>query len=285
MEVLAMRKFLFLAVFILAATNLQSDAPPEWKQLAPGLDLAIFKARHPATLGDSKITVLRIDPNSWNLEFAGLSQNGGDRNGYTARGWCAKNNFTAAINAGMFQEGDGRTHVGYLRSGDHVNSRRITSYQSVTAFGPRTAGKPRFHMFDLQKPAIEIPTIAQDYMLVAQNLRLVQRPGIDKWRPQKKKASETALGEDEAGRILFIFARSPFSMYELNEELLHANISLVAAQYLEGGPEAQLYLHTGNTEMEMFGSFETSFIENNSNDESWPIPNVLAIRPRGTPSH
>jgi len=103
---------------------------------------------------------------------------------------------------------------------------------------------------------------------------------MDKWRPQNKKASETALGEDATGRILFIFARSPFSMYELNEELLHARIGIVAAQYLEGGPEAQLYVHIGNSEMEMFGSYETAFEESDTNSESWPIPNVLAIRPR-----
>ena len=97
-------------------------------------------------------------------------------------------------------------------------------------------------------------------------------------------ASETALGEDDAGRILFIFTRSPFSGYELNEELLHARIGLVAAQYLEGGPEAQLYVHAGKNEMEMFGSYETSFAESDKNSEAWPIPNVLAIKPRNAPA-
>jgi hypothetical protein len=58
---------------------------------------------------------------------------------------------------------------------------------------------------------------------------------------------------------------------------------LVAAQHLEGGPEAQLYLHVGGTEIEMFGSYETSFKENDDNTAPWPVPNVLGVRLR--PGH
>ncbi len=273
-----------VAIFtvIVSAIALGAGGGPAWKTLAPGLEITVFKAAHPSAQGDSNITVLRIDPNQWDLSFLGLSQTGGS-SGLTARRWAAKQGFTAVINAGMFQ-GDGKTHVGYLRAGEHVNSKRITSYQSVAAVGPRSDQLPRFRIFDLEKPAAEIPSIAKDYSLVVQNLRLIQRPGVDKWHPQEKKASETALGEDDAGHILFIFARSPFSMYELNEELLHAHIGLVAAQYLEGGPEAQLYIHVGSTELEMFGSYETAFEESDKNSEPWPIPNVLAIRPRNAKS-
>ncbi|HEV8492731.1 MAG TPA: phosphodiester glycosidase family protein [Candidatus Angelobacter sp.] len=270
-------KRLILAIAVFVAVNLNGAAAPEWKTLAPGLEITTFKAAHPVPQGKSNITVLRIDPTRWELVFAGVSQSGGAST--SAKQWCARNKLTAAINAGMFQQ-DGRTHVGYLRSGDHVNSRRIASYQSVVAFGPHSDGKPPFHIFDLNKPAAELPAIAKEYQLTVQNLRLIQRPGVDKWHQDKKRASEAALGEDDAGRILFIFTRSPFTMYELNEELLKANIGLVAAQYLEGGPEAQLYVHAGQTEMEMFGSYETGFSPDDQNDETWPVPNVLGIRPK-----
>jgi hypothetical protein len=253
-------------------------SPPEWKSLAPGLEIKSFKGIHPVPQGDSTITVLRIDPAFWDLEFAGTSQ-GGQSEELTAREWCARKKFTVAINAGMFRDNDG-SHAGYLRFGDHVYSRRITSYQSVAAFNPRDSNRPRFHIFDVSSPRIEVPDIVKDYNLVVQNLRLIQRPGLNKWSQQDKRASETALGEDETGRILFVFARSPFSMSELNQELLAARIGLVAAQYLEGGPEAQLYVHVGKTELEMFGSYETAFEESDTNSKSWPIPNVLAIRPR-----
>jgi len=74
-------------------------------------------------------------------------------------------------------------------------------------------------------------------------------------------------------------------MHDLNNELLAAGIGIVAAQHLEGGPEAQLYLHVGSLEMEMYGSYETSFRENDSNSAAWPVPNILGLRPRSTTSH
>lgn len=88
------------------------------------------------------------------------------------------------------------------------------------------------------------------------------------------------MGEDTQGRILFIFSRSPFTMHDLNRELLSMGIGVVAAQHLEGGPEAQLYLHVGDEELETFGSYETSFRENDDNAAPWPVPNVLGIRRR-----
>ena len=71
-------------------------------------------------------------------------------------------------------------------------------------------------------------------------------------------------------------------MHDLNQELLGAGIGIVAAQHLEGGPEAQLYFRAGGVEKEMFGSYETSYQENDANAFPWPIPNVLAVRPRQT---
>src|SRR5271157_5283895 len=124
-----MRKRFVLMALIMVTASVYGGGTPEWKELATGLEVAVFKAAHPSAQGYSKITVLRIDPNLWDLEFAGLSQTG-EHTRLTARGWCASRGFTAAINAGMFQE-DQRTHVGYLRFGEHVNARRITSYQSV----------------------------------------------------------------------------------------------------------------------------------------------------------
>ena len=113
----------------------------------------------------------------------------------------------------------------------------------------------------------------------------LKRPGANQWSQQSRQWSEAALGEDDAGRILFIYSRSPFSMHDLNNELLAAGIGIVAAQHLEGGPEAQFYLHVGSFEMEMYGSYETSFRENDSNSSALPVPNILGLRPRATGSH
>lgn len=249
-----------------------------WQSLAPGMDLATFSASQPSSAGDSRITVLRIDPELWSLEFFGLSLNDESR-GRTARQWSTAHGLTAAINAGMFGT-DYRTHIGYLRFREHVNNDNVNGYQSVAAFDPRRDGLPRFRIFDLDSPGVSMETISRDYASAVQNLRMIKRPGQNRWRQQEKTWSEAALGEDEAGRILFIFCRSPYTMHDLNNELLRLDIGLVAAQHLEGGSQAQLYVNAGDVEFEISGSHGTSFHENDGISVAWPIPNILGVRPR-----
>jgi hypothetical protein len=230
-------------------------------------------------VGDSRIAVLRIDPALWQLELVGVSQNK-ESSGHTAREWCQKYSLAAAINAGMYDT-DGKTHVGYLGSAAGVNNSHVNNYQSVAAFDPQDAAKAApFRIFDLDAPGVTFAAITKDYASLTQNLRLIKRPGTNQWPQQQRKWSEAALGEDSKGHVLFIFSRSPFTMHDLNQELLSAGIGLVAAQHLEGGPEAQLYLHVGKVEREMFGSYETGFRESDANARPWEIPNVIAVRPR-----
>jgi hypothetical protein len=241
-----MRAILYF-VFLLHSHPVISASP--WQSLTPGMDLGTFSTSQPSRFGDSRITILRIDPDLWSLEFVGISRDGG--RGRTARQWSEIHAFTAVINAGMFAT-DYKTHVGYLRFRDHVNNGRVNQYQSVAAFDPRHKGLSRFRIFDLDNPGINMETILR----------------------------EAALGEDESGRILFIFCRSPYTMHDLNNELLGLDIGLVSAQHLEGGPEAQLYLRAGEVELEFSGSYETSFRENNDISIAWPIPNILGVQPR-----
>jgi Phosphodiester glycosidase len=255
-----------------------STAPtPKWHSLAPGMDLAYVG---PGETDTARIAVLRMDPRLWELDVMGKSRTG-ESAGHSAREWCGQHKYAAAINAGMFAT-DGKTHLGYLRFREHVNNSGVNNYQSVAAFDSRRDGVPLFRIFDLDATGVSMTTIGRDYASAAQNLRLVKRPGLNQWGQQSRKWSEAALGEDSAGRVLFIFSRTPYSMHDLNRELLAAGIGLVAAQHLEGGPEAQLYVHIGETELEIFGSYQTSFREDDSNAKAWPVPNVLAVRRRSS---
>jgi hypothetical protein len=270
-----MRAILFYVLLQLTSPGMAQDT---WQSLAPGMELGTFLASRPSSSGDSRISVLRIDPNRWSLEFIGQSLNG-ETSGQTARQWSKANGLAAAINAGMFAT-DYSTHIGYLRFRDHVNNDNVNAYQSVAAFDPRREGLPQFRIFDLDSPGVSMATILRDYASAIQNLRLIKRPGQNVWRQQEKMWSEAALGEDESGRILFIFCRSPYTMHDLNDELLGLGIGLVAAQHLEGGPQAQLYIKTGEVKIEMSGSHGTSFRDNSEMSAAWSIPNVLGVRPR-----
>lgn len=258
---------------------IQNPEINNWKIIAPGLELKIISSVRASSSDDSGINILRIDPGQWELVFAGISQSEKDSL-KTAREWCKSKKFVAAINAGMFAT-DYKTHTGYLKHNDHVNSRYINNYQSVLAFNP-VHGKDitPFQIFDLDAPGITMKSIQNGYNSVIQNLRLIKKPGINVWKQQDRKWSEAAIGEDKKGRILFIFRRAPMSMHDINEKLLKSDIGIVAAQHLEGGPESQLYLKIDNFELSYCGSYETSFNENDDNSSAWPIPNIIGIKAR-----
>lgn len=268
-----------IAVVLLLALAAPDPTAASWQSLAPGLDLCHVTAAEPSPFGDSRITVVRLDPAHWALTVASVCQPG---HGATrsARQWALDHGLTVAINAGMFAT-DHRTHVGYLRYKDHVNSGHVNAYQSVAAFDPRPGCEvPSFRIFDLDEPGVTMTAILDDYASALQNLRLIKRPGENRWHSRDQMWSEAALGEDGAGRILLIFSRSPFTMPDLNRELLAAGLDLVAAQHLEGGPEAQLYLRVGDLEIEEVGSYETGFHESDDNTHGWALPFVLGARPR-----
>jgi hypothetical protein len=252
-------------------------ADSNWTTLSDGLDLGRFKAERATVAGDSIVTILRIDPTYWELKV--LTVSGADEKyPLTAREWSETHGLVAAINAGMFQS-DRRTHVGYMKCGAHINSSGVNNYYSALAFAPADSALPPYRLFDLPENATkrEIERIAGQYAHVIQNLRLIKRPRENRWSQQKKMWSEAALGEDSEGRMLFIFCRSPYTMHDLNSILLDLPIDLVAAQHLEGGPEAQLYLSLGDTELELNGSYETNFNTNDANSIAWSIPNVIGI--------
>jgi hypothetical protein len=266
-------------VLVSLLSCLEAGTSSGWQLLSPGMELKYLAVTRPNVTTGASVTVLRIDPHLWELEIMGTSRTG-ETSGHTAREWCEAHQLTAAINAGMFKT-DGKTHVGFMRFGEHLNNGRVNSYQSVAAFDARDPGSlAPFRIFDLDRPGVTLASILKDYRSAVQNLRLIKRPGANQWSQQDRMWSEAALGEDSSGRVLFLFSREPFSMHDLNEQLLSAGIGLVAAQHLEGGPEAQLYLRIGEMQLESFGSYETSFQENNSNAKPWPIPNVLGVRPR-----
>jgi hypothetical protein len=260
-----------LLATLLFVSRLSAQSP--WQSLAPGLEWGTFHANAATPVGDATLTVLRIDPQLWELKALSISETG-DAQGMTARQWCERHPLVAATNAGMFMT-DYRTHVGIMKNRRHTNAARFNGYQSVAAFDPVSDSLPPFRIFDLDEH--EQADIERDYRGLVQNLRLIKKPGINRWGQQPKKWSEAALGEDKDGNILFIFARSPYSMRDFNQLLLGLPIGLVAAQHLEGGPEAQLYFQFGTTSFEGFGSYETGFYESDANDRAWAVPNVLGI--------
>ncbi len=250
-------------------------AATPWTTLEPGLELGEFYGKTPSLFSSGKITILRIDPKLWDIRLYTRQKHGYDKN-LSAQEWSKQHNLTAAINAGMYLQ-DRYTHVGYLQTGELTQSTRVTRYLSLAAFSPKDSSAIPFRIFDLDEKGVDFDQIIQNYDQVVQNLRLIKRPGQNRWNQQDKRWNEAALGEDKQGRALFIYSRSLLSMHDLNNTLLELPIDLVTAQHLEGGKEAQLYInHPKHTE-EIRNSFENPFLGTSNQLQGWPIPNVIGI--------
>ena len=264
---------LLLVLSGLAAAPAVSATEVAWRSVATGVDYAAITLQPKPSIGDGVLHVVRVDPSKAGVRSLAISQAGGRTR--TARQWREEHKLVAVINAGMY-ETDFSTHTGFFRIGEHVNSSRwVKSYQSVLVLGPRKAGLPAADVRDAVSGAGS--GAHDDYGTVIQNLRLIRGPGVNVWKENKKRWSEAAIALDRDGKLLLLFCRSPFSMHELNEVLLASPLGIVRAMHVEGGPEASLSLKGGGIELDLSGSYETGFVENDDNKEQWPLPNVIGI--------
>ncbi len=244
-----------------------------WQALEPGLEVGLFAG--PAADGDGRpIAIVRIDPARYELRLLNASAPG-EGTLRTARAWAGRAGAAAAINASMYQE-DYRTSVSLMRTRHHVNQRRVSKDRSVLAFDPVVRGATPVRIID--RDCEDLESAAKGYGTLVQSIRLVSCDRKNVWAPSDRRFSTAAIGVDGKGRILFIHARTPWPVHELVNALLALPIDLRRAMYVEGGPEAQLFVRGGGREHEWVGGFE--HLPQAENREPWPVPNVVAAVPR-----
>ena len=244
-----------------------------WRELQAGLAYRIYRLDPKPSCGDGRLHVLRIEPERARLVALTASARQGEP--HTAAEWCRAGGLVAAINLGMFQA-DLRSNVGYARIGTHVNSRGWNRYQAALGFDPAKPGLAAAQMVDLDEAGAR--DRLADYGTVVQNLRLIKAPGANRWTEQPRRWSEAAVAQDDRGRLLFLFTRSPFAMAELNRLVLGLDLGVVRAMHVEGGPEASFSLHVGGIHVDLAGGYETGFAEGCAEGSGqWQIPNVLGV--------
>ena len=198
-----------------------------------------------------------------------------DRKPRTAAAWCRERKLAVAINLGMYAE-DKLTNVGHAHGPGHVNNAHWSEkYKSVLVFAPKRARLPAAALIDLDAPGAQ--AALSGYGGAVQNLRLIRAPGQGVWGKQERRWSEAAVAADSAGRILFIFSRQPWAMNELRVLRVTLPLGITSAMHVEGGPEASLSIHAGGVDLDLNGSYETGFNENDGEKAQWPIPNVLGV--------
>ena len=232
----------------------------------------------PATkseIGDSKITILRINPKFYTFRLLESVRYKDQRR--TAAQWCQQEKLVACINAGMYQP-DGR-NVGYMRNYKSVNNAAFNADNCLLAFNPADSLRAEIKLIDRGCEA-DWEQQAQRYHSVSQSVRMIDCHRNNTWAQQPKKWSSVVWGIDNDGQALMIFCRSPYTMHDYVDILLQSPLNIQQAMYLEGGPEASLYVKSGRTERNLFGSYETGFTENDDSRAAFTLPNVIGIVPK-----
>ena len=245
-----------------------------WQPIEPGLELGTFAAPQKSQYGDSKVRILRIDPQHFELRVLSASH-AADGQSKTAREWLYSGGLVAAINPSMFQK-DMKTSVSLMKNRHHTNHPRLSGDKMLLAFDPAPGEKlPSVQLVD--RECDDFTKLEPQYGSWVQSIRMLSCKGENVWAQQNKTWSIAALGTDTKGRVLFIHARSPYSVHDFVKILQALPIDIARAMYAEGGPEAQLAVMQGKQIHEFVGSFETGFHEDDTNVAAWPIPNVVGI--------
>jgi hypothetical protein len=246
----------------------------KWIKADEGLDYAEVDASIKCNIGDSKITIIRINPKFY--EFKLLSSKETRTGIKTIDQWAKKHKLVAAINAGMYQS-DYATNTGFMKNFDFVNNPRMhKDYNLVTAFSPKSEALPPFQIIDIKCQNWD--ELKDQYNCYAQGIRMVNCDRVNKWSKQEKHWSIAAISEDKDGNALFLFSRTPYSVHDFNNIILELPIKATKTMYLEGGPEASLFLDYNRHQIQKMGSYETSFKENNLNIVYWEIPNIIGVK-------
>ncbi len=264
---------LLFLVFVLAGlAHGRQNGPKNWKKIDQGLHIGIFEAPQKSILGDSAVTVLKINPDFYSFKVLCSSEH--DQKPKTTKQWCEKFGLIAAINAGMFQK-DRLTHVSLMKNYDHYNNPRLSKNKAVLAFNPIDSSLPDIQIIDREFQPFE--KLKDKYHTLIQNIRMVTVKQKNVWSRQEEQWSIAAMGIDKQGNVLFIFSRSPYSVHDFINILLALPISLYNAMYLEGGPTASLYFKHKEFEKELHGGYELG-IETKSDDNRAPaVPNVIGM--------
>jgi len=228
-----------------------------------------------AAVGDRLITLVRIDPEQYDFRLLTAAEHGQR----TAPDWVEDFDLTGVINASMFRSD--LTSTGLMVDGDKVHSRRVNgAFGAFFAFGPRRDGLPAVSLYGRGCPGFDLDAIRSGYRVVVQNYRMLDCQGKGLAWKDPKGYSVAAVGVDRKRRVVFIHSRTPYRVRDLNAMLAAPRLGITAAMFVEGGPEASLYVKTERHTVRGIGSFESGFFLDDSNALFWPIPNVIGFAPR-----
>lgn len=266
----------FLFYFGLFYVNGQEIREIRWKTLQDGLLYCELDAPEKSILNDSKLTILKVDPLKFNFRLLSASEHG--RKNRSADEWGQEFRMNVIINAGMFNPTKACTNKGYMRNYSHVNNSRFNkAYNVMMALNPKNKSKRSFQLFDLTHDRWD--SIKPLYQSFCQGMRMIDWNGVPlAWDKRPGQSCSMVIGAtDTDGNIYFVFTRSPYTHQKVIKFLMDMPLNIRTTVYLEGGPEASLYINSGDSIISKYGSYVSKTYARDDNDHFWKIPNVIGI--------
>jgi Phosphodiester glycosidase len=236
------------------------------RQLGEGVEL---RRHRPGSDSQAPmISALYVDPSRYELRLLTAQNDGPAR---TVKQWCTDFGLLAGVNASMYLPNLRST--GWMIAEDRVNNGAVNpAFGGILAFGSRREGIPPFRFFATDCEDSVRARVRRDYRSLVQNYRLLdcEAEGIG-WKDPKKYSS-AAVGLDERGWIVFLHSGDPCRTTDLGRWLAEAEWGLKAAHFVEGGPDATLYVRWQSGELEVVGSYQSM-----ASTRAREVPNVLGL--------
>lgn len=254
------------------------DFVVSWTNIGNGVDWCETDAPLRSILGDSKLTILKIDASK--VDFELVTASSGGKKPYTVDKWADSLGFSIVFNAGMYDLAKPLTARGLMKNGKHYNQPAVKpEWNTMLALNPHDSTRNDCALFDLQQHSVE--DLKKQYDCLLQSLRMLDGNGKPtNWKKRVQSCSMLVIAEDDAHNLYLIFTRSPYTHNTMIGFLQQFPMKLKNAMYLEGGPETSLYVNIGETKIEKVGSYVSQTYETDANDHFWPLPNVIGIRIR-----
>ena len=253
-------------LIILLACGVLNAQSVQWKTIDNGFEVGTYISPQLSLLDNSTMTILRVDPELYKFDIMH------EEYGHTADKWAKDNKFLAVVNAGMY-DGHG-VNMGAMKHYDKVYNPKLNAYNAILAFNPVSEGLPSIDILDAVY--VNVSSKLRMYNSYTQSIRMVSLSRHNMWRQVDRMWSVVVVAIDMTGKVLFIHCRSPYTMHDFINIVLRSPLDIRNMMYLEGGPEASLYVNHCDVEVSRVGSYETDFFDN-SNNRFWNIPNVIGI--------
>jgi len=243
----------------------------QWQRLEPGLELAQAKAPVASASGDSRITILRAELRRFALTLRSAKTLRTENR--TAKVWAQTSGLVAAINAGLFAK-DYKTNVGLMIDRRAINNARLNKFGALLGFNRKSRRLPQAAIIDRHCKSVR--RFKRQYHTIVQVPRLWSCRGKNRWSPRRRAWSMAILALDRKRRVLFIFTRSPYTVFAFANMIRRMPLGIRTGVYLDGGRPSQLYVKAGGRELELTGAF-------GSTGGAWlnfgarPIPNVIGL--------